>query len=439
MKYLKKLKTSDRISLIFSIFNFISLIILLIFINIIYFFIWYNDQKKESLYDVNKNYNFWINKDNKEAFEKYILEKDTIIIKDDWEILCSGWVSKKLHSEPEQLKDRYFIKENNKIYFIFSNYYKDIWRVKVLFDTTFYMKSQIIIIKLSFVIMFLWWFLYFFIWRKISKYALSDLEKISKEAKNLSIDNFHKIEVCSTWENDEIKILANALNNSFDKIKSQTKNLKQFITDVSHEFKTPLMIINSKIDLFNKKHEKWKLKKEDLNILLDWIKQDTKKMNKLLETLFLLSRVTEWIEEFKKEKINLSEYLEKFISNFLKSFSSKKIQIDYKIEKNIFKEIELMIFSIIIENLLTNAIKFSKNNLKLEIWLNEKMLYIKDNWIWMPEEVLKDIWEKFYRKDFNVEWFWIWLFIVKRIIKLYNWKIEVKSELWKWSEFIINF
>jgi len=84
----------------------------------------------------------------------------------------------------------------------------------------------------------------------------------------LNIDNFHKIEVCSTGKNDEIRVLANALNNSFEKIKTQTQNLKQFITDVSHEFKTPLMVINSKIDLFTKKQEKEKLEKEDLEILL---------------------------------------------------------------------------------------------------------------------------------------------------------------------------
>jgi signal transduction histidine kinase len=42
-------------------------------------------------------------------------------------------------------------------------------------------------------------------------------------------------------EDDEIRILANALNDSYDMIDHQTGKLKQFLTDVSHEFKTPLM------------------------------------------------------------------------------------------------------------------------------------------------------------------------------------------------------
>jgi signal transduction histidine kinase len=50
--------------------------------------------------------------------------------------------------------------------------------------------------------------------------------------------------------------VARALNKSFAKIKTQSKNQKQFITDVSHEFKTPLMVINSKIDLYKRKCDK---------------------------------------------------------------------------------------------------------------------------------------------------------------------------------------
>jgi signal transduction histidine kinase len=199
------------------------------------------------------------------------------------------------------------------------------------------------------------------------------------------------------------------------------------------------MIINSKIDFFTKKWEKWKIEKDDLEQLLKSIKSNTKKLNKLLETLFLLSRYTEWIEDFKKEKQDLSNYITDFVSSFTSSYDSKDIKLDFKIEKNIILEIEVSTFNIIIENLLTNAIKFGNTNLQIEVWLDKNMLYIKDNWVWISEENLSKIWDKFYRSDVNIEWFGVWLFIVKRISDLYGWKIEVESELWVWSKFIILF
>jgi len=55
---------------------------------------------------------------------------------------------------------------------------------------------------------------------------------------------------------DEIHILAKALNTSYDHIDAQTLQLKQFLTDVAHEFKTPLMMMNSRIDLSEKKIQK---------------------------------------------------------------------------------------------------------------------------------------------------------------------------------------
>jgi len=79
---MKKIKTVHKLSLVFSIFNFLSLIFLLLSINIIYFYIWYSDIKEDSLYDMNVNYDIYTNKkseNNNEAFKNYILSKNTII------------------------------------------------------------------------------------------------------------------------------------------------------------------------------------------------------------------------------------------------------------------------------------------------------------------------------------------------------------------------
>ena len=443
MSYFDNLKTSDNISLKFSLFNFISLIILLISINIIYFFVWYEDQKGEGLYDMNVNYDSYtwnMSNDNIEAFKKYILTKDAIIIPNDWsDLICSPWVLKKVHEEVDQLKDKYFYKESDKIYFIFSRNYPQIWEVKVLFDTTDYIKSQIIIIKISLIIIFISLFLYYFIWKIVSKYALNDLKKISSKARELSIEsNFEKIEI--KWPaDDEIRILAETINSSFKRIWDQTNNLKQFITDVSHEFKTPLMVINSRIDLYNKILEKWDYNKEDLEKLFKDLKLSTKKLDKLLETLFLFSRFQEWIVFFEKNRFNLSNFLKDISENIVSSFVDKKIDLSYKIKENIYKDIEDSTFNILLENLITNAIKFSWKAIKIEIWLNDKCFWVKDNWVWIKTKNFDKIWKKFYRNDLNKDGFGIWLFIVKRVCELYDWKPWIESDFWKWSKFIINF
>jgi len=290
-------------------------------------------------------------------------------------------------------------------------------------------------------------FIFYFLWKKITKYSFKNLEKIAKKASSLDIEkDFEKIKII--WpKDDEINILAEKINSSFCHIKKQTDNLKQFITDVSHEFKTPLMVINSEVDLYNKKLEKNKIEKNDTKNLLKNIKQKTKKLNNLLETFLFISRIENKVEKLEKKKIDFSKYLQNFTKNYLenneiiKNIWKENIEINFKIKKNIFLEIEENTFNILFWNLLSNAIKFSKNkkNLKLEIWLDKEKFYISDNWIWIKKENLKNIFEKFSRADKNIEWFWVWLFLVKRLVELYSWKIKVESEFGEWTKFIIYF
>ena len=88
----KRLKTSEKISLQFSFVNLFSLLLLLLAINIIYFAIWYNDQKTESLADINSSYELYsreMTQQNMDLFREYILQQDSIIVEIDGEITCS--------------------------------------------------------------------------------------------------------------------------------------------------------------------------------------------------------------------------------------------------------------------------------------------------------------------------------------------------------------
>ena len=441
-KFCSNLKTSDKITFLFTIFNFISLLILLIWINIIYFFIWYSDQKAESWYDMNINYNNyieWKSDTNLKAFKEYILKKDTLIIPVDWwELLCSLWVENKIHSNIDIIKNNLFYNNWEKVFFIYTKTYPEIWEVKVFFDTTPYVKSQLIIIKISFFIIFFSLFIYYVLGKKITQYSFKNLKNISWKAKNLDIEkDFKKIKILWNKE-DEINILAWTINDSFTHIKNQTYNLKQFITDVSHEFKTPLMVINSQIDLYNKKLEKWKLNKTDTDFLLKKIKERTAKLNSLLETFFILSRIENNIEILETSETNLEYYLKTVVDNYILN-NDLKVEIRYKLDNKVILKIEENTFNVLFENVLSNAIKFSDKNIKIEIWCNKNSFWIKDNWKWIEKDKLEQIWNKFYRNDTNIEWFGVWLFLVKRLAELYNWKIELKSKVGKWSVFIFKF
>ncbi len=443
MRILNNLKTSTKITFLFTLFNFISLIILLVAINIIYFFAWYSDQKSESMYDMNVNYKNMINssvESNIEAFKEYILEKDTLIIpKDWWELICSNWVETRIHNDIEKIKDNLFIKVENKIYFIFSEYYDEIWEVKVFFDTTPYVKSQIIIIKISLIIILISLLLYFVIWSKITKYSLENLKEIAKKIKNPDIEKNYK-KLVFTWnKDDEINILVESLNTAFYKIEKQTDNLKQFISDVSHEFKTPLMIINSQVDLFNKKEEKWVNKELDIKDLLLKIKNNTKKLNKLIETLFTLSRITEWIEEFSPHKTNMLKLVNWYILEYKPYLEEKDLWVKIDIDKNLDINIDKNTFNIIFDNLFTNAIKFSKKWWIIEINADKTKFEVTNYWETIKKVEIDKIWGKFYKKDKNKEWFWIWLYLVNRITNLYKWSINAKSlDNWK-TTFTIKF
>jgi len=80
------------------------------------------------------------------------------------------------------------------------------------------------------------------------------------------------------------------------------------------------MVINSEIDLYNKKLEKNKLGEKDTKILLENVKKKTKKLNVLLETFLFISRLENKIEKLNKRKINFSEYLQNFSKIYIENY-----------------------------------------------------------------------------------------------------------------------
>jgi len=100
---------------------------------------------------------------NAKSFQEFLLTKNTIIIPEDGELICSPGVAAKIHGDIESLKDKLFYQVDGTTYFIYSKYFDGVGEVKVFFDTTSLVYSQVLIIKISLVIIVVSFFLTFFL------------------------------------------------------------------------------------------------------------------------------------------------------------------------------------------------------------------------------------------------------------------------------------
>lgn len=374
-----------------------------------------------------------------EEFKSYLLEKDTLIIPDHGETICSTSLESKIHTDIPTLQKSYFYTYGWKTYFIFSQYYDKVGEVKVLFDTTPYIRSQLIIIKISFLAILFFSLLNYFLWKYVSQRAFSSLKKITDEVQHIDLQETKKITVPKGPKNDEIVILSVWINQAIQRVHHQANNLKQFITDVSHEFKTPLMSMNSYIDVFLKKTEKWIAQKEDAYRVCMSVKDDIKKLNKLLETLFFVTKIEEWILHLQTTPVHAKVFFEEKIQSLTHIFPSTYVSFEMVSTDELTFQVQEDLLSIVVENLLTNAVKFSKPHWKIKITLSKTWFEIQDFGDGIEPWELEKIWEKFYKKDIRKEGFWVGLFLVKRICEICHWNIQVTSKKDKGTKFSITF
>ena len=90
-----------------------------------------------------------------------------------------------------------------------------------------------------------------------------------------------------------------------------------------------------------------------------------------------------------------------------------------------------------------NSIYYNNWNNELKIIVNKSLVEIIDKWIWIKQEDLEKIYNRFYRNTeswiYNKNWNWLWLSIVKKVCDIFNWEIKITSKVWIWSHFTINF
>jgi len=269
--------------------------------------------------------------------------------------------------------------------------------------------SNIAIFLLAFIILF-----YFNIKKNIQLW--SPFFKNLEQMKRFSLTSKEPLELTDSdvLEFSELKNEILVLTN---KVKTDYENLKQFTEDISHEMQTPLAIIQAKIDNIINEHAINEKQFEQISSIQKDI-QRLKQLNKKVTTLTKIDN-----NQFNKvEKINLTNLINEKIESF------KELQMNnlsYHYTTILFVFMDSYLADMLINNIISNAIKHSKKEKNIEIQSNENSLIISN---YGEKEIANPtkLFLRFYRESNVNQSTGLGLAIAKKICDLYEFNISYK-------------
>lgn len=269
----------------------------------------------------------------------------------------------------------------------------------------------------------------------IIRNSLLPVKKVIDEVKSIDVNDLNK-RIVSHKSNDEIEELILTFNTMLGRLDDSVSKIKLFSNDVSHELKTPLTVIRGEIELGLRKERT----KEEYQEILKNSLEETVQLQELIDSLLFLSNESNINIINKFENIQLDELLIDIIAENRRILKEKYISIEFKTFNSITRNGHKLLLKILFNNIIQNSIKYSKKDSKIDIFLNQNQVIIKDYGIGIKKEDLPYIFDRFYRVDKarGRDGYGLGLSIVQNIANLHNFTIDVESEYSQFTQFTLN-
>jgi signal transduction histidine kinase len=271
---------------------------------------------------------------------------------------------------------------------------------------------------------------------EVSK-IISFLKNLTKKEKKEFIDSnfsqeFKKITKLLT-KISHILIKQEQYRNAYtEKLEYTNTQKDEIISAISHEFKNPIAVINGYSETLLKDDN---LPKSLRKKFLAKIHKNGNKLTNLIDTLRLAIKLDEKKQKMDFKEIDIYQVAQDIVEDVKDSYD-REIKV---FGKSTIIKADKVLIGVAIRNLVENGIKYSEH--EVLVMIKENSISIIDKGIGISKKDIDKITQKFYRVSNNT---WnnslgLGLSIVNNIVKLHNFKLEIKSELHKGSEFIIRF
>jgi len=260
----------------------------------------------------------------------------------------------------------------------------------------------------------------FIITKKLNKTVWKDFEINLKKIENYSFKNLNDLELKKT-NIEEFKRLNETVIRLTQKLKNDYQTLKDFTENASHEIQTPISIILLNLEELLQQD----LSEQAFKMVLTTINA-VKRLSTLNKSLLLLTKI-ENHQYLETHELNISEYIENKIKEFSSLLETNNISVDFRANEIFTVKLNPKLADILLNNLISNAIKHNVNNGKIRIETYNNQLIICNTG--KQHSLTNDnIFNRFTKE--NSKSYGLGLAIVKQICSLHNMNIHYeKNEL----------
>jgi heavy metal sensor kinase len=282
----------------------------------------------------------------------------------------------------------------------------------------------------------------FFISRFIAGKSIAPINSVIETAERITKENLDE-RITLPQNKDEIHTLIQTINNLLDRLKDVVLREKQFTADASHELRTPLAVIKGTLEVLARKPRERIHYEEKIRDVM----HEVDRMSHLVDHLLELARYESGTVQPALTDVDLNEIILNCFSRFSSVADEKHIALQLESIGSCVVWADETMTTIIVENILSNAIKYSSIRQRVLVSvLKEKgkvKCSITDHGIGISEDQMAKIFDRFYRADESrasgSKGKGIGLAIVKRLIDIQHCKISVRSDTSSGTTFTIRF
>ncbi|WP_397601002.1 heavy metal sensor histidine kinase [Silvanigrella sp.] len=276
----------------------------------------------------------------------------------------------------------------------------------------------------------------------ILKFILLPIENIVEDIKEIDSNNLQK-RIQVQWVPRDLVIIKNSFNSILNKLEESFQRLSQFSEDIAHELRTPVNNLKGEIEVSLQR----KRSNKEYEEILESNLEECFRITEIIDSLTFLARTEKKDIIIQRTHFNLFQELNKLIELYESFAFEKNIMLTIECPNEWDVNLDKILFTRIISNLISNAIQYNKKNGKVHIKVegnnHDLKITVSDTGIGIDKKHISFIFDRLYRvnniRSSNQKNLGLGLSMVKNMILLHDGSINIESNLGEGTFFILYF